>query len=264
ELVSEASEQKLAISRPYRKLVAIRSPQNLFMLEKAPNETDPRTTDLIVMTAKIEAPAGIGDATTSDIELRGYDQQLMTAVVQRAETAGKVVKPLIVPTNNALHAVLAVAQKLGVQEIILGASNKFSAEDQLDQIALYWLELHGGEPAPLSVRILSRGRDVRLDLGGGHPIPVAELGPARSTGGPGPIRPGHRDPGHYGWRAQLGLGTHGARALRRGSARGGDAHDGMRGPPSCPRRRASRRCVRCQLLDSRLRGNDGLHPKGQD
>jgi hypothetical protein len=181
DLVSDVSADKLGITRPYRKLVAIRSPQNLFMLEKALNETDPRTTDLLVMTAKVEAPAGIGDATTSDVELHGYDQELMTAVVQRAESAGKVVKPLIVPTNNALHAVLALAQKLHVQEIILGASNKFSAEDQLDQIALYWLDLHGGDAAPLSVRILSRGRDVRLGLGGGQPIPVADVGVPRST-----------------------------------------------------------------------------------
>ena len=38
-----------------------------------------------------------------------YDQQLMTAVVDKAEHAGKQVKPLIVQTNNPLHAVLQTA-----------------------------------------------------------------------------------------------------------------------------------------------------------
>jgi hypothetical protein len=181
QTVPEATADGMGLTHPYRKLVAIRSPQNLFMLEKALAETDPRTTDVIVMTAKVEAPAGIGDATAADIELHGYDQQLMTAVVERAEKAGKEVKPLIVPTNNALHAVLRTAQNLHVHELILGASNKFAADEQLDQIALYWLDLHGGEPAPLTVRILARGRDVRLDLGGGSPIPAVEHGPARSA-----------------------------------------------------------------------------------
>ena len=43
-------------------------------------------------------------------DLDTYDQQLMTAVVERAEKAGKEVKPLIVPTNNPLHAVLQHGQ----------------------------------------------------------------------------------------------------------------------------------------------------------
>ena len=40
--------------KPYRKLVAIRSPNNLFMLEKALAESDPATTAIAVMTAKVE------------------------------------------------------------------------------------------------------------------------------------------------------------------------------------------------------------------
>ena len=78
------------------------------MLEKALAETDPDTTDMVVMTAKV-APTGDGAAgRTADLD--AYDQQLMTAVVDRAEKAGKQVKPLIVPTNNPLHAVLQDGQ----------------------------------------------------------------------------------------------------------------------------------------------------------
>ena len=36
--------------------MAIRSPHNLFMLEKALAETDPDTTDVVVMTAKLLPP----------------------------------------------------------------------------------------------------------------------------------------------------------------------------------------------------------------
>ena len=47
----EVSPAALGLTKPYRKLVAIRSPQNLFMLEKCLAETDPDTTDVVVMTA---------------------------------------------------------------------------------------------------------------------------------------------------------------------------------------------------------------------
>ena len=105
----------------------------------------------------------------------------MTAVVEQAEKAGKEVKPLIVPTNNPLHAVLQTAKDLQAQELIVGASNKYTADEQLEQIAFYWINLHDGEPAPLTVRILSRDRDVYLDLGGGNRIPKISERQARSV-----------------------------------------------------------------------------------
>jgi len=173
---AEVSLESLHLTRAYRKVVAIRSTQNLFMLEKALAETDPDTTDVVVMTAKL-APAG----TTDYDELDTYDQQLMTAVVERAERAGKKVVPLIVPTNNPLFAVLKTARDVKAQELVLGVSNKFTAEEQLDQISLYWVNLHHGEPVPLTVRLLSRYRDVSFDLNGGNRIPKLHERRARTT-----------------------------------------------------------------------------------
>src|SRR5438270_2441467 len=103
ETTPAATPASLELTKPYRKLVAIRSPQNLFMLEKALAETDPDTTEVVVMTAKDRPP---GDRETAEVQLDVYDQQLMTAVVNVAERAGKEVVPLIVPTNNPLHAVI--------------------------------------------------------------------------------------------------------------------------------------------------------------
>ena len=105
----------------------------------------------------------------------------MTAVVQRAEKAGKEVQPLIVPTNNPLFAVVQTARSLGVQELVVGASNKFGADEQLDQMALYWMNLQPGAPAPLTIRILGRDRDVYLDLAGGSRIPKISERRARSV-----------------------------------------------------------------------------------
>jgi nucleotide-binding universal stress UspA family protein len=174
----EATAAGLGLNKPYTKLVAIRSPHNLFMLEKALAETDPETTNVVVMTAKVVPDDGSEEVQT---KLDVYDQQLMTAVVERAEKAGKKVRPLIVPTNNPLHAVLKLAQELNVQEIIMGASNKYAADVQLDQVALYWMNLNAGEPRPLTVRLLSRDRDVYLDLAGGNRIPHLSERQARTV-----------------------------------------------------------------------------------
>lgn len=168
----------LHLSKPYRKLVAIRSTQNLFMLEKALSETDPETTDVVVMTAKLLQP---GNMTIDQHDLDHYDQELMTAVVTHAETIGKEVKPLIVPTNNPLFAVVNTAKALGAQELVLGSSNKFTADDQLEQIAFYWMNVCEGQTEPLTVRLLSSRRDASIDLGGGNRIPRISERKARSV-----------------------------------------------------------------------------------
>ena len=59
----------------------------------------------------------------------------------------------------------------------MGPSNKFDPEDQLDQVALYWLNVCGAKPEPLTIRVLGKDRDVRLDIAGGSQIP--KIGGAR-------------------------------------------------------------------------------------
>ncbi|HEY7311019.1 MAG TPA: APC family permease [Gemmataceae bacterium] len=178
ETTGEVTAGSLGLTKMYRKLVSIRSPHNLFMLEKALTEADPETTSIVVMTAKLIPPGGSADEQP---DLDTYDQQLMTAVVTLAERAGKQVKPLIVPTNNPIHAVLNTAKDLQAHELIMGASNRYTADEQMEQIAFYWISLHGGNPAPLTVRILSRERDIYLDLAGGNRIPKISERKARSV-----------------------------------------------------------------------------------
>ncbi len=163
----EVDAKALGISLPYRKLVAIRSPNNLWMLEKTLSETDPETTDVVVMTATIVPPASADYIPTITEE----DRALLTAVVTLAEHAGKPVKPLIVPTNSPIYALVRTAFTIGAQELVMGASNTFAPDDQLDQAALYWFNMSGGKTLPLTVRVLGKDRDVRLDIAGGSQIP---------------------------------------------------------------------------------------------
>ncbi|MEN6449086.1 MAG: amino acid permease [Thermoguttaceae bacterium] len=176
--IDQVTPQLLSLNKPYRKLVAIRSTQNLFMLERALAETDPETTDMAVMTAQV---AGRGDASQSGPDLDEYNRRLMTAVVERAEKAGKHVLPLILRTNSPLFAIVQTARELQVQELVLGASNIHTADAQMEQIAFYWIDIHGGEPKPLTVRILSRSRDLYFDIAGGNRIPKIGERQARSV-----------------------------------------------------------------------------------
>ena len=66
-----------------------------------------------------------------------------------------------------------MAKDLPAQEVILGASNVYSAEEQLDQIALYWINLHHGEPQGVTFHLVSAERSVTFDLHGGNRIPRA-------------------------------------------------------------------------------------------
>jgi amino acid transporter len=165
----QVSSDTLHIAKPYRKLVAIRSPQNLHMLQKALEETDPETTDVVVMTAKSQTGQG---TLPQQAELDQYDRRLMTAVIELGEKAGKPVKPLVVPTNNAMFAIISTARSIGAQELIVGASNKFTAEELLDQLAFYWINQFGGVAPPLTIRVLSRNWDVHYDVAGGCRIPT--------------------------------------------------------------------------------------------
>jgi amino acid transporter len=174
----EVTAESLGLTRRYRKLVAIRSPRNLFTLDRALAEADPETTGIVVLTAKLLPP---GAAQPEQMQLDVYERELLTAVVQKAELAGKEVKPLVVPTNNPLYAVLRIARAIQAHELIVGASNTYTADEQISQIAFYWISLHGGEPAPLTVHITSRERDVALDLGGGNRIPKISERRARNV-----------------------------------------------------------------------------------
>ena len=137
------------------------------MLEKCLSETDPETTDVVVMTANVLPPAS-GDLTPM---ITDQDRALLTAVVNLAEHAGKPVKPLIVPTNEPFYALARTARTIGAQELIMGMSNKFDPETLLDHVAFYWLHVCASEPAPITIRVLGKDRDVRLDIAGGSQIP---------------------------------------------------------------------------------------------
>jgi hypothetical protein len=169
-LADVLSDETVGLSRPFRKLVAVRSPEHLEILQRALEETDAETTEIIVVKAHSSPAWG---SSPKPAGLGRYDQRLITAIIEAGETIGKSVKPLVVSTNNPLFAIANTAKSLRVQEVIVGPSHKFTPKAQLDKLAAYWNELHTGEAAPLTIRVFDPKLDVRRDIGGGSTIPKA-------------------------------------------------------------------------------------------
>lgn len=144
-----------------RILITARDPHNLYHAKKALEEFDPDTTDCIIMTAKMTRPYEIeGDMAT----LYPEEQSLLTYVVNLAETAGKKVTPILVSAKDPLFAISKVASELDVDEIIVGRSEKMSAEHQLETLAMSWGALQGHSPKGIKIRVIWEGRELTYQI----------------------------------------------------------------------------------------------------
>jgi len=178
----------LGLRDPRPTLVAVRNPKSLDMLERVLRDIDTDHRDVVVLTCKV-LPA---DETISaaEFQLDEGDRALLTGVVEVAEDLGKTVAPLVLPTNNPLHAIALTARDLNAGEVVLGVSEKVHAEMQLEQFAMAWgaamasspsvdlrsIDLKPVEAAPatpstprtppgtLTVRIIGPGIDLKQEM----------------------------------------------------------------------------------------------------
>ncbi len=119
-IAEDMTPKSLALDRPYRKVVSIDLSGDLDALETSLVETDPDSTDILVVLAHAPSAAGAyGDPTATVAMIAGgrisdipepplghADQELMTAVVNRAELAGKPVKPVVILTDDRETTIL--------------------------------------------------------------------------------------------------------------------------------------------------------------
>ena len=177
---TRSSPASLGLTKPYRKLVAIRSPQNLFMLEKALAETDPETTEVVVMTAKW-IPPGERTATrprSGSLRPAADDRRGRRGRRRRASRSSR----LILPTNNPLFAIVNTASdaaspgtRPGGLQPIHAPTSRWSRSPSTGSTCIR------AQPTPLTVRILSRNRDVYSRPGRRQPHP-------QDRRAPGPLR----------------------------------------------------------------------------
>ena len=167
-LAEQLTRQSLNLTKPYRKLVAIRSPYNLGMLEKCLAETDPG--DDRGRGHDGHGPAA-RPAPTIEPTITDEDRQLLTAVVTLAEHAGKPVQPLIVPTNEPFYALTPDGQDDRRPGADHGAVEQVPTRRPARPGRALLAERLRAKPEPLSIRVLGKDRDVRLDIAGGSQIP---------------------------------------------------------------------------------------------
>ncbi len=151
-------------SKPKRMVVAVRSPHNLSHLQKALEEMDPENTDVVVLTSKV----GKGYHLEGDLtQMMPEEEKLFTRIIAIAEKVGRSVTLLSVPTNDPYYAMARVAYDLKAQELVLGKSEKFSPEVQMEEIAVAW----GAVTPPdeeerhnLRIRIIWDSAELKEDL----------------------------------------------------------------------------------------------------
>ena len=137
----------------------------MLALEKVLSEVDADRQDVVAITCEVLPPLTPG-ITPEELQLDDNDREVLTRVVNVAEESGKRVFPLVIPTNNPLYAIATAARDLNAREVVLGTSEKSSADVQLEQFALAWGMAvgEGKSPRPLSVRIIGPQEEVKYDL----------------------------------------------------------------------------------------------------
>ena len=157
ELITPKS---LGLTHPQPTLVAVRNPGSLRMLSRILDETDPAVRDIVVVTCKVLPPMTAG-VTEAERGMQDADRAVLTRVVSVAESAGKRVAPLVMPTNNPLFAIASAARDLGAGSVVLGESEKVGSDELAEQFAIAWGMAQGdavGEQ-PLTLRVIGEGRD---------------------------------------------------------------------------------------------------------
>ncbi len=161
----ELSVESVGLSHANPILIAARGPRSLPMMEKVLAETDTDKRDVVVMTCKVLPQFTMG-VTPAEMSLDEGDRGLLTQIVTVAEHIGKQVYPVVMPTNNPLYAIACAARDLKVTEVVLGVSEKYLAEEQLEQFALAWgsATSEPGMSSKMTVRILGPQVEIKEEL----------------------------------------------------------------------------------------------------
>ncbi len=160
ELVEEEQIDplKLGLSASVKKLVAIRDPNNLAHLHRYLSEPD--NAELIAITVRAERGLASSDGAQIFSEA---ESKLFSKVVKVCEDHGRAVTPLVAVSNDQVYAIARMAYLLGVSEVVMGVSERFNPDVQLENFAMHWGSLSDTERS-INVRVLSDTKDIRAEV----------------------------------------------------------------------------------------------------
>jgi hypothetical protein len=160
ELVDESElvPEKLGLNGGEKKIIAIRDPNNLAHLHRYLAEPDDAA--LVALTVRLEKGLASSDGgqVFNDAEVK-----LFSRVVKVCEDHGRKVAPLVIVSNDQVHALARAAYQLRATEVVMGVSARFHPDVQLENFAMHWGTL-AGEDQHVKVRVLSEHDDIRADV----------------------------------------------------------------------------------------------------
>ena len=112
------------------------------------------------MTAKVIPGQSTAVAQTIDFP----EQELFSEVIVMAEKQGKTILPIVVPTNNAAYAIAHTTAQIGAEEVFLGSSERYPAEYQMQQFALYWGMVEADENHHVAIRTVGSTGEMKLEI----------------------------------------------------------------------------------------------------
>jgi amino acid transporter len=157
--IENLSPESCGCTKPRRVIVAVRGPHSLSHLEKTLHQIHPEDTDVVVLTSKV----GKGYQLEGDLSrVAPEEEKLFTRVIEVAEKVGRTVILLSVPTNDPYYVMARIAHELKAQELVVGKSEKFSPEVQMEEIAIAWGAVTPPRQhvPPLMIRILWDGKEM--------------------------------------------------------------------------------------------------------
>jgi amino acid transporter len=149
----------LGLFATHKKLIAIRDPNNLAHLHRYLSERD--DAELIALTVRTEKGLASSDGGQIFSDAEG---KLFSKVVKVCEDHGRAVTPLVVVSNDQVYAIARMAFLLSVDEVVMGASERFNPDVQLENFAMHWGSLGDSEEHHVNVRVLSDNQDIRAEI----------------------------------------------------------------------------------------------------
>ncbi|MGB9379076.1 APC family permease [Candidatus Binatus sp.] len=161
ELIEENQVDSIGLGlfAPHKKLIAIRDPNNLAHLHRYLSERD--DAELIALTVRTEKGLASSDGGQIFSDAEG---KLFSKVVKVCEDHGRAVTPLVVVSNDQVYAIARMAFLLSVDEVVMGVSERFNPDVQLENFAMHWGSLGDAEERHVNVRVLSDQRDIRAEI----------------------------------------------------------------------------------------------------
>src|SRR5262249_6840663 len=130
-------------------------------LDRALDEAEHHGRDVVVLTVRLERAVGTDHRVPN---FSPDEQELFTAVVNRAEHHGRTVVPPVVASHARFFATARTAQTLQASEVALGRSAKFEPDFQAESFALRWGAVEPDASRDLRVRVVEEGRELSFDV----------------------------------------------------------------------------------------------------